>query len=103
MRQAQRTSFNTLDNWGHKTPTQDNWGHKTPTQSKRKRTGNKRSKGHGPEHTQYTQLQIVIMEYCKAPTPWLMALIKHNKHNITHTMHIETENFIAYLAKATSL
>ena len=34
------TGFNTLDNWGHK----------TPTQSKRKRTGKKRLKGHGPEH-----------------------------------------------------
>ena len=37
---AQRTGFNSLDNWGHK----------TPTQSKRKRTGKKRLKGHGPEH-----------------------------------------------------
>ena len=41
------TSFNTLDNWGHK----------TPTQSKRKRTGKKRLKGHGPGHTQCTRLQ----------------------------------------------
>ena len=30
-RRAQHTSFNTLDNWGHK----------TPTQSKRRRTGKK--------------------------------------------------------------
>ena len=37
---AQRTGFNTLDNWGHK----------TPIQSKRKRTGKKGLKGHGPEH-----------------------------------------------------
>ena len=35
---VQRTGFNTLDNWGHK----------TPTQSKRKRTGKKGLKGHGP-------------------------------------------------------
>ena len=47
-RRAQRTSFNTLDNWGHK----------TPTQSKRKRTGKKRLKGHGPKHIQYTRLQL---------------------------------------------
>ena len=41
------SSFNTLDNWGHK----------TPTQSKRKgRQEKKRLKGHGPEHTQYTRL-----------------------------------------------
>ena len=36
--------FNTLDNWGHK----------TPTQSKRKRTGKKRLKGHGLEHVYNT-------------------------------------------------
>ena len=52
-RRAQLTSFNTLDNWGHK----------TPTQSKRKRTGKKRLKGHGPEHTQYTRLQFHITFY----------------------------------------
>ena len=45
---AQRTSFNTLVNWGRK----------TPTQSKRKRTGKKGLKGHGPEHTQYTRLHF---------------------------------------------
>ena len=43
-RLAQCTGFNTLDNWGHK----------TPTQSKRKRTGKKRLKGHGPEHVYNT-------------------------------------------------
>ena len=37
---AQRTGFNTLDNWGHK----------TPTQSKRIKDRNKRLKSHGPEH-----------------------------------------------------
>ena len=41
---AQRTGFNTLDNWGHK----------TPTQSKRKRTGNNFLKGHGLEHVNNT-------------------------------------------------
>ena len=37
-----RTGFNTLDNWGHK----------TPTQSKRKRTGKRRLKGHSPKQIQ---------------------------------------------------
>ena len=37
-RQAQRTSFNTLDNWDHK----------IPTQSKKKKDRNERLKGHGP-------------------------------------------------------
>ena len=41
---AQHTTFNTLDNWGHK----------TPTQSKKKRTGKKGLKGHGPEHVHNT-------------------------------------------------
>ena len=44
---AQRTGFNTLDNWGHK----------PPTQSKRKSTGKKRLNGYGPETCiQYTRL-----------------------------------------------
>ncbi len=43
-RRAQRTGFNTLDNWSHK----------TPTHSKRKRTAEKRLKGHGPEHVYNT-------------------------------------------------
>ena len=43
---AQCTSFNTLDNWGHK----------TPTQSKRKRNQKERLKGHGLKHIQYTRL-----------------------------------------------
>ena len=30
------------------------WGHKAPTQSKRKRTGKKKLKGHGPEHVYNT-------------------------------------------------
>ena len=41
---AQHTTFNILDNWGHK----------TPTQSKRERTGKKRLQGHGPEHVYNT-------------------------------------------------
>ena len=41
---VQHTTFNTLDNWGHK----------THTQSKRKRTGKKGLKGHGPEHVRNT-------------------------------------------------
>ena len=45
-------NFNTLDNWGHK----------TPTQSKRKRTGKKRLKGHSPKHIQYTWLHPWITQ-----------------------------------------
>ena len=41
---GQRTGFNTLDNWGHK----------TPTLSKGKRTGKKGLKGHGQEHVYNT-------------------------------------------------
>ena len=36
------------------TDTLDNWGHKTPTQSKRKRAGKKGLKGHGPKHVYNT-------------------------------------------------
>ena len=44
---AQRTGFNTLDNWGHK----------TPTQSKRKRNRKEKVKGSWPETCiQYTRL-----------------------------------------------
>ena len=49
---AQRTGFNTLDNWGHK----------TPTQSKRKRTGKKRLKGHGLEHV-YNTLGYIYIKF----------------------------------------
>ena len=38
----------------------NNWGHKTPTQSKRKRTGKKGLKGHGPEHV-YNALGYIKM------------------------------------------
>ena len=48
---AQCTGFDTLDNCGHK----------TPTQSKRKRTGKKRLKGHGPEHVYNTLGYIYIV------------------------------------------
>jgi len=41
---AQHTSFNTLDNWGHK----------TPTNQKGKGQERKRLKGHGPEHVYNT-------------------------------------------------
>ena len=52
---AQRTGFNTLDNWGHK----------APTQSKRKRAGKKRLKGHGPEHV-YNTLGYTFITYFRA-------------------------------------
>ena len=48
---AQCTGFNTLDNCGHK----------KKTQSKRKRTGKKRLKGHGPEHVYNTLGYIYIV------------------------------------------
>ena len=51
---AQRTGFNILDNWGHK----------TPTQSKRKRNRKERIKGSWPETCiQYTQLHVYIYIY----------------------------------------
>ena len=46
MRRAQRISFNTLDNWGHK----------TPTQSKKRKDRKERLKGHSLKHIQYTWL-----------------------------------------------
>ena len=79
---AQCTSFNTLDNWGHK----------TPTQSKRKRTtGRKRLnlKGHVLEHTQYTQLHMY--EYI------IRTHISRHAHtiDITHThTHTHTHMYI---------
>ena len=54
---AQHTGFNTLDNWGHK----------TPTQSKRKRTGKKGLKGHGPEHV-YNTLGYILLYVHSIPT-----------------------------------
>ena len=44
MRWAQRTSFNTLDNWGHT----------TCAQSKRRKDRKEKIKGHGPEHVYNT-------------------------------------------------
>ena len=62
----QRTSFNTLDNYG---------AIKFPPNQKRERTTvKKRLKGHGPGHTQYTRLQ----EY----TPFSVLLL--NCHRSTH-------------------
>ena len=46
---AQRTDFNTLDNWGRKTPT---------SQKGKGTAGKKRLKGHGPKHIQYTRLRL---------------------------------------------
>ena len=50
---AQRTSFNTLDNWGHR----------TPTQSKKKKDRKERLKGHSPKHIQYTRLHLYFSVY----------------------------------------
>ena len=49
---AQHTGFNTLDNWGHK----------TPTQSKRKRTGKKRLNGHGLGHADIHLVTIDLFQ-----------------------------------------
>ena len=47
----------------HKFNTLDNWGHKTPTQSKKGQDDRKEKiKGHGPEHTQYIQLHEDLAE-----------------------------------------
>ena len=51
---GQRTGFNTLDNWGHK----------TPTQSKKEKDRKERLKGHGPKHVYntlgYTKTGLVV-------------------------------------------
>ena len=49
---AQRTGFNTLDNWGHT----------THTQSKRKRNRKERLKGQGPKHV-YNTLGYRCLEF----------------------------------------
>jgi len=54
-RRAQCTSFKTLDNWGHK----------TPTQSKKIKDKKERLKGHGPKHRQYTRLQLYLVYACE--------------------------------------
>ena len=52
MWRAQRTSFNTLDNWGHK----------TPTQSKKDKGQERKVKGSWPETCiQYTWLHILYI------------------------------------------
>ena len=48
------TRFNTLDNWGHKTPTQSNF-HPIRKEKDRK----ERLKGHNPKHVQHTRLQYI--------------------------------------------
>ena len=48
------TRFNTLDNWGHKTPTQSNF-HPIRKEKDRK----ERLKGHNPKHIQHTRLQYI--------------------------------------------
>ena len=62
---AQHRGFNTLDNWGHK----------APTQSKRKRTGKKRLKGHGPEHV-YNTLGYTFITYFHASLSKYLKFIK---------------------------
>ena len=61
-RQAQRTSFNTLDNWGHK----------TPTQSKRKRNRKEKIKGSWARTcTIHSVTYISIQKYC----PFLLSTL----------------------------
>ena len=67
---AQHTTFNTLDNWGHK----------TPSQSKRKRTGKKGLKGHGPEHV-YNTLGYMYIFY---KNKMVLVLTLHSGHPITY-------------------
>ena len=50
--------------------TLDNWGHKAPTQSKRKRTGKKRLKGHGPEHVYNTLGYTMYVRICVCVCVW---------------------------------
>ena len=85
---AQRSSFKTLDNWGHK----------TPTQSKRKSTGKKRLKGHGLEYVYstlgYIYISISISDtcavrcvagkyfFCPFPEDFLSFLCLHQTHKI---------------------
>ena len=56
MRRAQRTSFNALDNWGHKTPTQS---------KKRIKDRKERLRGHGPKHVyntlSYTNIEALVI------------------------------------------
>ena len=62
--QAQRTSFNTLDNWGHN----------TPTQSKRRKDRKEKVKRSWPEtHT------IIVQELCESRggRPGLSVLTSH--------------------------
>ena len=60
---AQRASFNTLDNWGHKIPIQST-KQKTKTKRRERTTGKKRLKGHGPGYTQCTRLHTTTTAIC---------------------------------------
>ena len=55
------TRFNTLDNWGHKTPTQSNF-HPIRKEKDRK----ERLKGHNPKHIQHTRLQYIYIYECRS-------------------------------------
>ena len=66
---AQRTGFNTLDNWGHKTSTQP------------KRTGKEGLKGHGPEHV-YNTLGYTKIKHKAPQTPNLWVSM-HSDFEVT--------------------
>ena len=71
---AQHTSFNTLDNWGHKTPAQS-----------KKRKNDRKEKGHGPGHTCCTRLHINWISHAKHEViqqGWyqLFTLVFNGKH-----------------------
>ena len=83
---AQHTTFNTLDNWGYK----------TPTQSERKRTGKKRLKCHGPEHV-YNTLSYIDIKYrpgnCNADVDALSRLPGQRREQSTGgSQHITSES-----------
>ena len=67
---AQHTTFNTLDNWGHK----------NPTQSKRKRTRKKGLKYHGLEHVYdtlgYTLQWVDDTNYTNTTFLWMHCAVQ---------------------------
>ena len=71
---AQHTSFNTLNNWGHK----------TPTQSKRKRNRKERLKGHGPKHV-YNTLGYIppLLNHNQRPR-WLITMQETKLKGVGH-------------------
>ena len=80
---ARITGFNTLDNWGHKTPTQSKW----------KRTRKKRLKGHGPKHVHNTLGYIIIINICPRASMHLNgALLEHNMLVWKITSDVDTNN-----------